>query len=112
VLKIIKILALSWVIVVTQLNAEPIKVHPSNPHYFLFKGQPTVLITSAEHYGAVINRDFDDVAYFDALKSYERTKEKVRHEKCHWSFRDSVPQPCGRQRIATSPGKESPRRQA
>ena len=70
VLKIIKILALSLVIVVTRLNAEPIKVHPSNPHYFLFKGQPTVLITSAEHYGAVINRDFDYVAYFDALKSY------------------------------------------
>jgi hypothetical protein len=52
------------------LNAEPIKVHPANPHYFLFKGQPTVLITSAEHYGAVVNKDFDYVAYFDALKSY------------------------------------------
>ncbi len=53
-----------------QLNAQPIGVHPSNPHYYLYHGQPTVLITSAEHYGAVINKDFDYVAYFDALTSY------------------------------------------
>ena len=51
-------------------GGEPIKVHPANPHYFLFNGQPTVLITSAEHYGGVLNKDFDYVAYFDALKAY------------------------------------------
>ncbi len=50
--------------------AEPIKVHPDNPHYYLFNGQPTVLITSAEHYGGVVNKEFDYVAYFDALHSY------------------------------------------
>jgi hypothetical protein len=27
----------------------PIALHPDNPHYFLFRGKPTVLITSAEH---------------------------------------------------------------
>src|SRR5450759_3692053 len=53
-----------------QANAQPIGVHPDNPHYFLFHGKPTVLITSAEHYGAVVNRAFDYRAYFDALKSY------------------------------------------
>jgi hypothetical protein len=53
-----------------QTSAEPIKLHPSNPHYYIFNGQPTVLITSAEHYGAVINLDFDYVAYLDALKAY------------------------------------------
>ncbi|HVN78672.1 MAG TPA: hypothetical protein VMW38_06720, partial [Terriglobia bacterium] len=52
------------------LCAEPISLHPSNPHYLLFHGQPTVLITSAEHYGAVVNKDFNYVAYFDTLKSY------------------------------------------
>ena len=52
------------------LCAEPISLHPSNPHYFLFHGQPTVLITSAEHYGAVVNKDFNYVPYLDALKSY------------------------------------------
>ena len=52
------------------LHAEPIKVHPGNPHYYLFDGKPTILITSAEHYGGVVNKDFDYVAYFDALKAY------------------------------------------
>lgn len=37
----------------------PISLHPENPHYFLFRDKPTILITSAEHYGAVINLDFD-----------------------------------------------------
>ena len=51
-------------------RAEPIRVHPDNPHFYSFRGRPTVLVTSAEHYGAVINRPFDYVAYLDALKSY------------------------------------------
>ena len=51
-------------------RAEPIREHPANRHYYLFRCKPTVLITSAEHYGGVINRTFDYNAYFDALKSY------------------------------------------
>jgi hypothetical protein len=39
--------------------AEPLRLHPDNPHYFLFRGKPTVLITSGEHYGAILNRAFD-----------------------------------------------------
>src|SRR5262245_11031978 len=35
--------------------AEPLALHPDNPHYFLFRGKPTILITSGEHYGAVLN---------------------------------------------------------
>ena len=50
--------------------AAPIKLHPENPHYFLFRGRPTVLITSGEHYGAVLNRDFDYVRYLDDLKAH------------------------------------------
>jgi hypothetical protein len=53
-----------------RMCAQPIQVHPINSHYYLFQGKPTVLITSAEHYGAVVNKDFDYVTYFDALKSY------------------------------------------
>ena len=26
----------------------PISLHPDNPHYFLWRGEPTVLVTSAE----------------------------------------------------------------
>jgi hypothetical protein len=50
--------------------SEPITLHPANPRYYLFNGKPTILITSAEHYGAVINLDFDYLCYLDALKAY------------------------------------------
>ncbi len=44
-----------------------LSLHPENPHYFLFRGKPAVLITSGEHYGAVINQDFNYVKYLDTL---------------------------------------------
>src|SRR5262245_11660008 len=46
---------------------KPITLHPKNPHYFVFRGKPTVLVTSAEHYGAVLNLDFDYRKYLDTL---------------------------------------------
>lgn len=49
---------------------EPIRLHPRNPHYFEWRGKPTLLITSAEHYGAVLNRDFDCKRYLDALERF------------------------------------------
>ncbi len=52
-----------------QESRSPISLHPDNPHYFLFRGKPMVLITSGEHYGAVLNLDFDYVAYLDELES-------------------------------------------
>ena len=45
----------------------PLSLHPDNPHYFLFRGKPTVIVTSGEHYGAVLNRDFDFRKYLDTL---------------------------------------------
>lgn len=48
----------------------PISLHPQNPHYFLWRDKPTILITSAEHYGAVLNRAFDYRRYLDTLQSY------------------------------------------
>ncbi len=47
----------------------PIALHPENPHYFLWRGKPTVLITSGEHYGAVLNLDFDYATYLKELES-------------------------------------------
>jgi len=61
---------IAFVLFMAQACAEPIKLHPTNPHYYLFNGRPTILITSAEHYGAVINKDFDYVTYLEALKTY------------------------------------------
>jgi hypothetical protein len=48
---------------------KPIQLHPENPHYFLWRDKPTVLITSGEHYGGVLNRAFDYKKYFKTLKS-------------------------------------------
>src|SRR5436190_2315227 len=44
-------------------------LHPENPHYFLFRGQPTIIITSGEHYGAVLNLDFNYNAYLSELQA-------------------------------------------
>jgi hypothetical protein len=46
---------------------KPIALHPRNPHYFIYDNKPEVLITSGEHYGALLNLDFDYVTYLDAL---------------------------------------------
>jgi hypothetical protein len=48
--------------------ASPIKLHPANPHYFEWRGKPTVLITSAEHYGALVNLDFNYYTYLRTLE--------------------------------------------
>ncbi|MDX9754648.1 MAG: hypothetical protein RBU29_11830, partial [bacterium] len=52
---------------IAHLGSEPIRLHPDNPHYFLYQNQPLIVITSAEHYGAVLNLDFDYTTYLDTL---------------------------------------------
>jgi len=47
--------------------AQPLKLHPLNQRYFEYKGNPVVLVTSAEHYGAVLNRDFDYRKYLATM---------------------------------------------
>ncbi len=39
--------------------AAPISLHPKNPHYFLFRASTVALVTSGEHYGAVLNANFN-----------------------------------------------------
>jgi hypothetical protein len=46
-----------------------LSLHPMNPHYFMFRGKPAILIGSTEHYGAVMNLDFDYVAYLKELEA-------------------------------------------
>ena len=58
---------LTWV---AGLRAQPVGIDPTNPHYLSFHGKPILLITSAEHYGAVINGEFDFSRYLDALAKY------------------------------------------
>jgi hypothetical protein len=53
----------------SQAQSQTLRLHPDNPRYFLFQGKPTVVITSGEHYGALLNLDFDYRRYFDRLKA-------------------------------------------
>jgi len=49
------------------LAQQPLKLHPENPHYFIYKDRPIILITAGEHYGALINLDFDYIKYLNRL---------------------------------------------
>ncbi|MEZ6059083.1 MAG: DUF6298 domain-containing protein [Planctomycetaceae bacterium] len=48
-------------------DAQFLALHPENPHYFQWRGRPTILVTSGEHYGALLNLDFDYTAYLKEL---------------------------------------------
>lgn len=56
---------------------KPLALHPDNPHYFLFRGKPAVLVTSAEHYGSVLNLDFDYVKYLAELKQNDLNLTRI-----------------------------------
>lgn len=49
-------------------------VHPKNHRVFLYRGRPMKILTSAEHYGAVVNGDF---AYKTYLKEMQRTGQNM-----------------------------------
>jgi hypothetical protein len=44
-----------------------VRLYPGNPRYLEYQGEPVILITSAEHYGAVVNLDFDFSSYLQTL---------------------------------------------
>jgi hypothetical protein len=50
------------------LFGQPVRLHPENPHYLEYKGKPFLVVSSAEHYGAVLNADFDDARYLETLE--------------------------------------------
>ncbi len=45
----------------------PLSLHPENPRYFKFRENPAILVTSGEHYGALLNGAFDFETYFATL---------------------------------------------
>jgi len=50
-----------------QKNERPISLYPQNPHYFLYRDRAVALVGSGEHYGAVLNGDFDYHKYLATL---------------------------------------------
>lgn len=60
-------LTIAGLIFICSRAQTPLRLNAVNPHYLEYRGKPVVLITSAEHYGALINPDFDYLRYLDAL---------------------------------------------
>jgi hypothetical protein len=58
----------SFLLVGFSSNGQPISLHPDNPHYFIYQGKTTMLITSGEHYGAVINSSLNYKKYLGVLQ--------------------------------------------
>jgi Family of unknown function (DUF6298) len=64
-------------------NSTPIVLHPDNPRYFLYRDKPLVLITATEHYGAVINRNFNYKVYLTDMVDKRQTLSR-----CFLLFRE------------------------
>lgn len=45
----------------------PLSLHTKNPHYFLFREKPAILIGSTEPYSAVIDMDFNYITYLNEI---------------------------------------------
>ena len=62
------------------LNPDTIRLHSQDPHYSLFRGKAVALISSGEHYGAVL-ADFDYRRYLSTLEagglSYMRLEQGI-----------------------------------
>lgn len=76
---------------------QPIKLHPENSNYFSYKDKPLLLITSAEHYGVLINLDFDYIKYFDTISEDSMNYTRVftgsfveREEDIGWMKYDNT----------------------
>lgn len=53
--------------IVQTASTPTVKLCTDNPRYIEYQGEPVILITSAEHYGAVLNLDFDYKTYLATL---------------------------------------------
>jgi hypothetical protein len=47
----------------------PLSVCPENSNYFVYMGKPVILISSSEHYFALVNQKFNYVPYLEYLQS-------------------------------------------
>ena len=65
------------------MTNDTFRLHPENPHYFLYRGRPRVLITATEHYGAVINRNFNYARYLA-----EAADKAATLSRCFLLFRE------------------------
>ncbi len=84
------------------VNAGPIGLHPKNPRYFIYKGKPLLIVTSAEHYGAVLNPAFDYMKYLNTLKQDGMNYTRIFTGSMYWELKGDFHIP--NNTLAPSPG--------
>ena len=52
-------------------------VHPKNHRCFLYRGKPIKIVTAAEHYGAVMNTNFDYNVYLKEMRRTGQNQTRV-----------------------------------
>ncbi len=55
----------------------PVQVDSQNPHYFRYRGQPLILVTSDHTWFAATAADFDYVRFFDALAANHNNLTRI-----------------------------------
>ena len=58
-------------------NPMAFSAHPRNPRCFLYRDRPFKILTSAEHYGAVLNADFDYDVYLEEMQRTGQNMTRV-----------------------------------
>ena len=83
------------------MSNQVFSVHPHNPRCFQYRGKPFKILTSAEHYGAVLNADFDYDVY---LEEMQRTGQNMTRVFTFYREKsDSIPGPGGMNTLAPRP---------
>jgi len=59
------------------MSDQVFSVHPCNPRCFQYRGKPFKILTSAEHYGAVLNEDFDYGIYLQEMRRTGQNMTRV-----------------------------------
>ena len=60
-----------------QSSGQVFSVHPDNYRCFLYKGKPMKILTAAEHYGAVMNTEFDYEIYLEEMQRTGQNQTRV-----------------------------------
>ena len=72
--------ALWFMVILTAVRLpaqETLRLIPANRHYLMYQNNPILLITSGEHYGQLINLDFDYFKYLDQLEKEGMNNTRV-----------------------------------
>ncbi|MHA2313555.1 MAG: hypothetical protein ACXADF_18930, partial [Candidatus Thorarchaeota archaeon] len=83
------------------MSDQVFSVHPRNSRCFQYRNEPFKILTSAEHYGAVLNADFDYHVY---LQEMQRTGQNMTRVFTFYREKESsIPGPGNMNTLAPRP---------